>query len=65
MDMAVQTTSPRAGMRPESSKPQNLIVKTDNSDDDKPVKYTSLSDKRKNIDRSNCKLDYKREYASA
>ena len=49
MDMAVQTTSPQAELTPESLKPQNLIVKIDNSDDDKPVKYTSLSDKRKNI----------------
>ena len=47
MDTCVQTTSPQP-QSPESPRPQNLIVHIDNPAD-KPVKHTSLSDKRKSI----------------
>ena len=47
MDTGVQTTLPQP-QSPASSRPQTLIVHIDNPAD-KPVKYLSLSDKRKNI----------------
>ena len=52
MDTGVQTTSqpqstePSRPYSPESSRPKNLVVHIDNPAD-KPVKHTSLSDKRK------------------